>query len=253
MSFPTAGYVIFLPQRPVIDSAAGTGQGLPAWHRSLTGVSGVLRGHHSLPRVPEVLEGHHSLLGVPRVRGEQTPQSTPLHPPAWQETPMLVTEMLPWRKGSEPPRDPQRPRAGPRLLRDELSSPRDGAVAGGLWELAQPAGLGVARARRGSKQAGKEGGQRGAAGLAVPGCRPWARVRLGVRLPSSICWSQDDGGVWAGQEPVIATAPATTTIHQRCQNAAETRMGISCLVQSIGLGWWGHWWGSAPFPAVPPL
>lgn len=37
MSFH-AGNVVFLPQCPVIGSAAGTGRGLPARHRSLPGV-----------------------------------------------------------------------------------------------------------------------------------------------------------------------------------------------------------------------
>lgn len=29
------------------------------------------------------------------------------------------------------------------------------------------------------------------------------------------------GGVWAGQEPVIATAPAIAMLHQHCQNTAK--------------------------------
>lgn len=181
MSFGTAGYVIFLPQRLVIDSAAGTGRGLPAWHRNLPGVLGALGGHHSLP-------------GVPAVLGEQTPQSAPLHPPAWQETPALITQMLPWRKGSETPGNPQHPRAGPWLPRDEVSSPRDWAVVGGPRELAQPWPAGVARAKSGSKRAGN-------AGLIMSSCRPWAKVQRGVRQPSSICWSRGDGRVWAGQGP----------------------------------------------------
>lgn len=49
MSFSTAGYVIFLPQRWVIDSAAGTGWGLPAWHRSLPGVLGSSGGTSACP------------------------------------------------------------------------------------------------------------------------------------------------------------------------------------------------------------
>ena len=112
MSFGTAGYVIFLPQRLVIDSAAGTGRGLQAaaWHRSLPGGPRRSWGYHSLPGVLGVLGGHRSLPGVPGVLGERSPQSAPLHTPAWQETTALATQMLPWRKGSEtPPRGPPAP------------------------------------------------------------------------------------------------------------------------------------------------
>lgn len=71
MSFH-AGNVIFLPQCPVIGSAAGTGRGLPARHRSLP--------------------------GVPQDPGGR---NTPVHPQTWQETTALDTEMLPRRKRSE--------------------------------------------------------------------------------------------------------------------------------------------------------
>lgn len=136
----------FPAQRLVIDSAAGTGQGLPAWHRSLPGVLGVLRVHRSLPGVP----------GSSGSRPLEAPLSIPQpgrSPPPWSHRCCLGERVR------SPPGDPQCPRAGPRLRRDEVSPPRDGAVVGGPRELAQHCPAGVARAKRGSKEARREGGR----------------------------------------------------------------------------------------------
>lgn len=49
---------------------------------------------------------------------------------------------------------------------------------------------------------------------------PRSSAVCGSRAPS--VGARVMGGVWAGQGLIIATAPATTTLHQRCRNAAET-------------------------------
>lgn len=101
------GNVIFLPQCPLIDSAAGIGQGLPAWHHSLPGGSW----------------GYHT-----GSWGTEAPLSILQH----GRTPLPWTpRCCPAENAQRSPGDPQHPRVGPRVHGDDVGPGRgSGALRG---------------------------------------------------------------------------------------------------------------------------
>lgn len=109
------GNVIFLPRCPLIDSAAGIGRGLPAWHHSLPGLLGVLGGTIAC------LGSHTGSWGA----------EAPLSIPQPDRTPLPWTLKCCLENAQRSPGDPQHPRAGSQVHRDEVGpGPGSGAVPG---------------------------------------------------------------------------------------------------------------------------